>query len=69
MNFTNKYKKFVGAIAVCAMCLVGFIAQGCTEDIDQSNRYTFTGETIVDYLENRSDSFGDFLTILGKATI
>lgn len=69
MIFTNKYKKFVGAIAVCALCLVGFLAQGCTEDVDQSNRYTFTGETIVDYLENRSDSFGDFLTILGKATI
>ena len=70
MNFANKtYKKFAGTILLCALCLAGMVSQSCTEDIDQSNRYTFTGETVVDYLENRSDSFSDFLTILGKATV
>lgn len=70
MKFANKtYKKFAGIILFGALCLTGAVSQGCTDDIDQSNRYTFTGETVVDYLENRSDSFGDFLQILDKATI
>ncbi len=70
MIFTNNtYKKFVGIITFGALCLMGVVSQGCSEEIDQSNRYTFTGETVIDYLENRSDSFGDFLTILDKATI
>ena len=65
----NRYKKIAGTILLGALCLVGFVSQSCTEEIDQSNRYTFTGETIVDYLENRSDSFGDFLTILNRAVV
>ena len=70
MNFANKiYKKFAGAILLCALCFAGIVSQSCTEEIDQSNRYTFTGETIVDYLENRSDSFTDFLSILNRATV
>ena len=70
MNFANKiYKKFAGAILLGSLCLLGVVSQSCQEEIDQANRYTFTGETVVDYLEHRSDSFSDFLTILGKATV
>ena len=70
MNFANKiYKKFAGAVLLCALCLVGAVSQSCKEDIDQSNRYTFTGETVIDYLENRSDSFGLFVKVLDKATV
>lgn len=70
MNFANKiYKKFAGTILLCSLCLAGVVSQSCTEDIDQASRYTFTGETIVDYLENRSDSFSDFLTILRRAKV
>ena len=27
----------------------------CTDEIDKSNRFTFTGETMADYLLNRSE--------------
>ena len=33
----------------------------CTEEIDKSNRYTFTGETIADYVQNRSDRYSYFI--------
>lgn len=41
----------------------------CKEDIDQSNRYTFTGETVADYLQNREDQFSSFTEILKKANL
>lgn len=57
--------KSIVALAVCvALCFTC-----CTEDIDQSNRYTFTGETVIDYLENRSETFSNFLYILDNAYI
>lgn len=70
MSFNrNIFKNILGAFAVLTFCLSGFVAQSCTDDIDKSSRYTFTGETVVDYLENRSDSFSNFLYILDRATI
>ena len=36
----------------------------CREEIDKSNRYTFTGETIADYILNRSENFTHFIRIL-----
>lgn len=41
----------------------------CSEDIDQSNRYTFTGETIADYLQNREDTYSSFTQILKQASL
>ena len=38
----------------------------CKENIDESNLYTFTGETIEDYLANRDDQFGHFNYILKR---
>lgn len=55
------------ALLTMAGLATGFIT-GCTEDIDQSNRYTFTGETITDYLENRPE-YSKFCEILDKAQI
>lgn len=43
-----------------------FSFNACKEDIDESNLYTFTGETIEDYLLNRSDRFSSFNYILGR---
>ena len=42
------------------------IFNSCKEDIDESNLYTFTGETIEDYLENRSEQFSSFNYILKR---
>ena len=38
----------------------------CKEDIDESNLYTFTGETIEDYLANRSEQYSNFNYILQR---
>lgn len=65
----NIFKNILGALSAAALCFTGVATQSCSDDIDQSNRYTFTGETVIDYLENRSDQFSDFITILNRATI
>ena len=41
----------------------------CTDDIDKSNRFTFTGETIADYLLNRSDKYSHFTGLLERAEL
>ena len=39
----------------------------CTDDIDKSNRFTFTGETVADYLMNRSDRYSHITTLFERA--
>ncbi|MBR5891396.1 MAG: fasciclin domain-containing protein, partial [Bacteroidaceae bacterium] len=41
----------------------------CTDDIDKSNRYTFTGETVADYLLNRSEKYSHMITLLERADL
>ncbi|MBR5150647.1 MAG: fasciclin domain-containing protein, partial [Bacteroidaceae bacterium] len=41
----------------------------CSDDIDKSNRYTFTGETVADYLLNRSDRYSHFINLLKRAEL
>lgn len=41
---------------------------GCQDEVDKSNRFTFTGELISDYLQNNPE-FSDFCFILDKAKI
>ena len=38
----------------------------CSENIDEANLYTFTGETIEDYLQTRPDQFSSFNYILER---
>ena len=47
-------------------CISILSFNACKEDIDESNLYTFTGETIEDYLANRSDRFSSFNYILTR---
>ncbi len=41
----------------------------CTDEIDKSNRYTFTGETVADYMLNRSDKYSHFINMLERANL
>ena len=41
----------------------------CTDEIDKSNRFTFTGETVADYLLNRSEKYSHFITLLKRAEL
>ena len=48
---------------------VGGTFIGCQEEVDQSNRFTFTGEVIATHLENNPDKYSHFTEILSKASI
>ena len=52
----------------CGLITLGtlLVNSGCTEKIDDSNLYTFTGEMMVDHFENNQDIYGSYLTLLGK---
>ncbi|MBQ5663833.1 MAG: hypothetical protein IIV19_05320, partial [Bacteroidaceae bacterium] len=41
----------------------------CTDEIDKSNRYTFTGETVADYMLNRSEEYSHMITLLKRANL
>ena len=48
---------------------VGGTFTGCQDEVDQSNRFTFTGDLISTYLEDRPEQFSHFVKILEKASI
>ena len=55
-------KKFVFAFILSV--LAGSLFVGCTEDIDESNRYVFKERTIMDYL-NAHEQFSEYSRLLG----
>lgn len=56
--------KRISILLLSCLSILGF--NSCKEDIDESNLYTFTGETIEDYLTNRSERFSSFNYILKR---
>ena len=63
---TMNYKKFFSRLLLAAAVPVMLGLASCKEDIDESNLYTFTGETIEDFLVNRSDQYSSFNYILSR---
>ena len=57
---------FVHYSLFISVALSAALNVACREDIDESNLYTFTGETIEDYLVNRSERFSSFNYILSR---
>lgn len=56
-------KIFIQTMAVLTMFFSSSVLlTSCKENIDESNLYTFTGETIEDFLANRSDEFSSSTT-------
>ncbi|MCR5130111.1 MAG: fasciclin domain-containing protein [Prevotella sp.] len=53
-------------VLLTVMLASATVLTSCKEDIDESNLYTFTGETIEDYLMNREDQFSSFNYILTR---
>ena len=41
----------------------------CVEELKTENYYTFTGEMITNYLENREERFSDFTYVLGRSGV
>lgn len=59
--------KSIFKVALIASTVV--LATACTEEIDKSNRYTFTEETMADYLENREEQFSSLIQIYKQANM
>ncbi|MBQ9654945.1 MAG: fasciclin domain-containing protein [Prevotella sp.] len=64
MTRRNYFKHAMKAVAVLLASTA--LLASCKEDIDESNLYTFTGETIEDFLTNRSDEYSSFNYILTR---
>ena len=45
---------------------LGVTVSSCVDVIDMSNRYTFTGKTVAQYLEENEETFSDFIYILKR---
>lgn len=52
-----------------ATILTGSAFIGCQDEVDESNRYTFTGDLISSYLEKDPEQFSHFIYILNKASL
>ena len=66
---TKSMKYYLKKVTLCGALLaagVTALLSSCREDIDESNLYTFTGETIEDYLVNRSEQYSMFHQILTR---
>ena len=65
-------KSFGTKIKVCALSALAVLMTGtftgCADEIEESNRFTFTGELIADHLK-KHDKYKNFRYILGKAKI
>ena len=51
------------------LAVVLSIVASCHEEIDESNRYTFTGETVADYLLHRSEKYSHMITLMKRANL
>ncbi|MBR2607201.1 MAG: fasciclin domain-containing protein [Bacteroidaceae bacterium] len=51
------------------LAVVLSIVASCREEIDESNRYTFTGETVADYLLHRSEKYSHMITLMKRANL
>ncbi|MBO4672798.1 MAG: fasciclin domain-containing protein [Bacteroidaceae bacterium] len=63
MKTKNIYKTLV--VLSLAIASQGF--QSCSDEPDSSNYYTFTGEMVSDYLDNRPELYSEFTQILHRS--
>lgn len=62
----TKYIKNTCGSAIMTVAVAIMALSSCSENIDESNLYTFTGEMMIDYFENRPNMYSSYLEILGK---
>lgn len=65
MKLINRIYHYCGAGLLAASSAMVAL-NSCTEKIDESNLYTFTGEMMTDHFVNNPDAFSSYLYILGK---
>lgn len=55
-------------VMICSLFAL-MLTASCVEELKTENFYTFTGEMITDYLENREERFSDFTYVLGRSGV
>lgn len=55
-------------VMICSLFTL-VLTTSCVEELKTENFYTFTGEMITDYLENREERFSDFTYVLGRSGV
>ncbi|MCQ2095435.1 MAG: fasciclin domain-containing protein [Bacteroidaceae bacterium] len=63
-NFRNT--KSAAALLIAAVALPAIALTSCTEDIDDSNLYTFTGEMMTDHFRNEPETFSSYYTLISR---
>ena len=66
MKLINHIKNYCGATALLMGAIATVTLNACSEKIDESNLYTFTGEMMIDHFENHPETFSSYLTILNR---
>ena len=65
-NMKNSHPLLKGLAALTAATIM---LTSCVEEIDQSNRYTFLGETVGSFLENHDEVYSDFNYVLNRSGV
>ncbi|MBQ0022560.1 MAG: fasciclin domain-containing protein [Prevotellaceae bacterium] len=65
MKIVNNIFKYCGA-GLIMLAAATVTLNSCTENIDDSDLYTFTGEMMIDHFEKDPDTYSSYLTLLGK---
>lgn len=63
----NIFKQYATKVIGFVILILLTVLMSCKDDIDTSNLYTFTGETVEDFLVNRNEQFSDFNYILQRS--
>lgn len=63
----SKIARLIGKVAGALFIPVCLMVASCTAEPDDSNRFSFTGETIEDFLANRDSAFSSFNYILTRS--
>ncbi|MBO7260231.1 MAG: fasciclin domain-containing protein [Bacteroidaceae bacterium] len=67
MRKRQQTKRSKGLLYISMILFAGMFQTSCLDEIVPGNYYTFTGETIADYLENRDSIFSDYIYCLKSA--
>lgn len=66
MNIISRTKRYILLLAAASGAA---LFQSCTEEIDTSSRYTFTGKTIISYLQDYPESYSEYTALLDSVKV
>ncbi len=64
MKLTDIFKNYCG-VGLLIATATAVTMNSCSEDIDDSDLYTFTGEMMIDHFVNNPETYSSYLEILG----